>query len=404
MENDSIVRMESESLDDFLWRLGSMKDQKELRITWPELGDIMNAEANTRFTESYWRKRYASFKYFAREENVPMALESPLDQRIKESAQEITRQRVMLRDERSAYSRSVNWDARHQEYLDAFADAIKAYEPVEVPEPEEPDMYMDATIVALLSDIHYGISFSSIYGTYSPEIASRRVLQYADQIIDTAIKNRIKYCVVVLLGDLISGSHKTVIRIENKENVAQQVVGASELVSAFLYRLAKHFSAVCVHSVSGNHSRIEHDPKEALKDERLDLLIPWYCRTKLESVANVRFMSNEFDETLCVFNLYGKVFACVHGDFDKDEKSSVNKISSLIGTPVDYYCSAHMHVPQVRMERTGFIRNGACITGGDEYTIKRRLFAPAYQVYCIVTPNGVESTHYAKLGGANGTD
>ena len=100
----------------------------------------------------------------------------------------------------------------------------------------------------MLSDIHYGISFNSSGGKYNPELAKERVMKYAEDIITIAINNNIYTCYVSLMGDLISGSIHQPIRIENREDIIHQVIGVSELVASFLYRLSQEFDVVYVNS------------------------------------------------------------------------------------------------------------------------------------------------------------
>lgn len=91
-------------------------------------------------------------------------------------------------------------------------------------------------VYAMLGDIHYGISFSSYAGQYDSSVATARVMKYADQIIRVGKNAGASECYVSLMGDLISGIIHTTIRIENRENLIEQVVGVSELIGAFLYR------------------------------------------------------------------------------------------------------------------------------------------------------------------------
>ena len=88
----------------------------------------------------------------------------------------------------------------------------------------------------MLSDIHYGIAFDSYSGKYNSAIARERVMNYADEIIRIGHINKVSNCFVSLMGDLISGVIHTTIRVENRENLIEQVVGVSELVADFLYK------------------------------------------------------------------------------------------------------------------------------------------------------------------------
>ena len=218
-------------------------------------------------------------------------------------------------------------------------------------------------------------------------------MAYAQRLCDIGKEHQIQTICVSLLGDLISGNIHLPIRLENRGNAISQVVGVSELISAFLHHLAKNFTEVIVTNVSGNHSRLDSNADNALRTERLDDLIPWYCKAKLEKIENIKFCENEIDPTISFLDIYGKTYVAVHGDFDPDMKTSAMRISQLIGKKVDYFLAGHMHVADMRIEDTGYIRNGAVVTGGDEYTSKKRLFGPAAQVCMLVSAKGVEAVY-----------
>jgi len=222
-------------------------------------------------------------------------------------------------------------------------------------------------------------------------------MHYANSIIRIGKDSGAKDCYVSLMGDLISGVIHTTIRIENRENLIEQVIGVSELISAFLYRLATYFDNVIVNSVDGNHSRIDFSADDALRAEKLDALIPWYCKTKLQNLNNVHFIDNTLDSSIGSFGIFGKRYICVHGDMDNDLKASVQRIEPMFGSKIDYILAGHMHVAEARIENTGFIRNGSVCGSGDEYTVKKRLFGPPVQVCMVVSDEGVEAIHPVKL-------
>ena len=199
-----------------------------------------------------------------------------------------------------------------------------------------------------------------------------------------------------LMGDLISGQIHPSIRVENRENIVSQIVGVSELIADFLYLLAHCFDKVHVNAVDGNHSRLEGDLKKDIHTERLDRIIPWFCKARLNNVPNVEFSDNVLDSSIGVFEIYNKTYVSVHGDFDSN-KNTVHNIQELIGKPIDYFLSAHMHVPNMRFERVGLIQNGAVVSCGDDFTVRNRLFGKPYQVCMLVSENGVEAVYPVKL-------
>lgn len=387
-------RQDNETLEDYLWRLGSLKAYKEIESTWDEIAKKVNEAFSLEYDESVYRKKYKKMQKAV--ETQEDDEDSSFSSAAKQSVAEINRQRVRMRDERAAYARTLTLDARFDALLDEIKDEIQKAEPVQAKRLAEVGN-KEQSVYALLSDIHYGMCFDGFYGKYDPETAKHRVMEYAAKIIEIGERNGVDHCYVSLMGDLISGSIHSTIKSENRENVVAQVIGVSELISAFLYELCNHFVCVHVNDVSGNHSRIEQNPKNALRAERLDALIPWYCKTKLETAENIKFDSNDYDSTLGTFDICGKTYVCVHGDLDDDMKQSSVRLSEMMGKKIDYLLLGHTHVACSRFEQVGYIKNGAVLSGGDDYTVKKRLFGPAYQVCLLCSKDGVEAMYPVRL-------
>lgn len=381
-----IEKNQDETIDEFLFRLGSMKENGEIRMSWDEVASIMNSYGVPQMTESTWRKRYTKLR-----DEYADYIEEEKDDEIKKTLKEfvfdVEKQRLRERDERLATARRMKTYAREDAIVDLFKDAISKFdvnydEFVYVKEKKEKAIY------AMLSDIHYGITFDSYGGKYDSDIAKDRILYYANEIIKYG--KDCDTCYVSLMGDMISGNIHTTIRIENKENIIEQVVGVSELISEFLRRLSMNFNAVIVNSVDGNHSRLDYNLENVLKGERLDSLIPWYAKAKLENIRNIVFVDNEIDKTIGNFNIFDKTYITVHGDYEKDVKTSAHVIEKKLNSHIDYMLSGHMHVANMIYEDTCYIRNGCVCGSGDEYTMKKRLFSPPIQVCMICSKNGVE--------------
>lgn len=423
MNDNSTIwyRRPEESDDDYLWRLGSLKESGIITLSWMELSFVFNRNIRSGqkpLDESTWRKKYSALALTKRltqaELNEMMKTEEVVDEPANEAAQpeqdeavnnpELTENPIVdfdagktltrLRDERYAINRMVRSEARIDALLDLFQREIRKIEPTEICQTSIPREVKPGAVYAMLSDIHYGIAFDSSAGSYNAEIARNRVMDYADHIIGIANKNDVEVCYVSLLGDMISGIIHAPIRIENRENAVQQVVGVSELVADFLLRLSEHFSIVFVNSVSGNHSRLDAIAENALRAEKLDALIPWYCKAKLEKIDNVVFVENELDPTVCDFVIGEKLYVGVHGDYDKDLVRSATNIEQLANKHVDYMLAGHLHVPDIRIDNRGYIRNGSVCGSGDDYTMRNRLYCNPYQVCLTIDNHGdVESIY-----------
>lgn len=386
-------RRPDESYDEYLIRVGDMKTAKQIKESWEELKSTFNYETNSPVdrSESYYRKKYHKLV-----EEIRNSRENNSDYEVKSAHDtgytEIQKQRMRLQDERAGYNRMLRSQARQDEILQLFEKTIPKYAKRNASRLKyEFANLTDKSIYVMLSDIHYGLTFSSLTGKYNTEIAKERIMNYAAHIIELGIE--CKDCYVSLMGDMISGNIHQAIRIENKENLIQQIVGCSELIAEFLYILSENFETVYVNNVDGNHSRIDPNLENVLRNERFDSLIPWYCKTKLENIENIEFVNNKIDPSIGSFEIYNKLYVIVHGDLEKDLKVSTHNIEKSIGRHIDYMLAAHTHVSEMRCEDTMYIRNGCVCGSGDDYTMKKRLYGPATQVCLVCSEKGVDSIH-----------
>lgn len=391
---DIFKKNEAQSTEQYIWRICSYKDSGYTAKTWGQIAAIINEQVSGErkpLDESTYRKRFKRYKLESRRETIAQIPNGIIVDAQKEKIRQL--------DIRSSYLRALRRDARKDELLQIFEKTIQRLQPINDTRIEA-DIQQQKMMYVMLSDIHYGLSFTSGYSDYNSKIAISRTMHYADKIISVAQQNDIKdWCHVSLMGDLISGGIHQSIRIENQQDVVEQIVGVSQLVSAFIEKLACYFNKVTVTSVSGNHSRIQFDLGNSLRKERLDCLIPWYCKTKLSQYRNVIFEENEYDSTVSVTDVFGNTVVSVHGDLDPNLKTSAARLSDFIGKRIDFLLAGHLHVSQLRYQDTVYIRNGAVVTGGDEYTTKKRLFAPATQTCLILSSDGLEALYPIRLSG-----
>lgn len=384
-------KKKEESNVQYLYRIGSLKEAGVVHATWHDLSGLFNAVINPSGKakgDSHWRKSYRKIV----NELGPRSIDEPAvaegepvtPANARDVINEITKQQMLTRDERKANLKALRTSARAGSILQLFEQAIQAKTPVLVGQKRD-EAYRGMEVIAMLGDIHYGIAYDSLGGKYSPEIAAARIQAYAEQIISYCRK--VNTCRVVLMGDLISGIiHKT-IQVENRETIPNQVIGVSRLVSWFIERMCQNFGTVYVYSVSGNHSRLNDDAMTALRAERLDALVPAYCKAELGNYPNLTFVDGK-DETIAMFKTHGKTFVAVHGDFDANPATSAERISNQIGHKIDYMLSGHMHVAQCEFQNINLIRNGSVCGSGDEYTMKKRLFGPPVQVAFTIDEHG----------------
>lgn len=397
-----LERKEGETEIQYLWRIGKMVDAGKIG-SWKDITPTLNKqlrEDDEYYDESAYRKKYQAAKKFY-DEIFSQQGDEDFKKEQEEILREIKKEKIKLRDERTESNRGIRIEARVEDKLDYFEKIIANqgkvdYRPLKPAERELIKTKSDNDLVIMLSDLHIGQTFASAWGRYNLEVAKDRMNQYLNKIIEIKDRHNSENCFVTLQGDMISNSiHKT-IAITNRENVIEQVISASEMITAFLVELSKIFNNVTVASVVGNHSRIDKK-EDALKDERLDTLIEWYAKSKLENFENIEFIE-PYDNTFNCFVVRNKHYFIVHGDYDKFDTAGVAKLSMMAGYFPYCILFGHKHFPATtEINGIKLVQSGSFPGSGDDHTIELRLSGKPSQTVLVCTEKGIECNYTVEL-------
>lgn len=397
-----LERKEGETEIQYLWRIGKMVDAGKIG-SWKDITPTLNKqlrEDDEYYDESAYRKKYQAAKKFY-DEIFSQQGDEDFKKEQEEILREIKKEKIKLRDERTESNRGIRIEARVEDKLDYFEKIIANqgkvdYEPLKPAERELIKIKSDNDLVIMLSDLHIGQTFASAWGRYNLEVAKDRMNQYLNKIIEIKDRHNSENCFVTLQGDMISNSiHKT-IAITNRENVIEQVISASEMITAFLAELSKIFNNVTVASVVGNHSRIDKK-EDALKDERLDTLIEWYAKSKLENFENIEFIE-PYDNTFNCFVVRNKHYFIVHGDYDKFDMAGVAKLSMMAGYFPYCILFGHRHFPATtEINGIKLVQSGSFPGAGDDHTIELRLSGKPSQTVLVCNEDGIECNYTVEL-------
>lgn len=313
--------------------------------------------------------------------------------KIRLEKQEIQKEKRKLFDERLDINKRLREESRLETTIEKIEDMLSDIggERYITYSPTVSESGND--MIVCLSDLHIGASFYNFDGCYDSNIAKERLNMYLAEIVDIQKCHNAENCVVMLLGDLVSGNiHKT-ISITNKENVIDQVKLTCEYISDFVYELGKYFKTVELRGVSGNHSRID-EKEDALLSERLDALIIWFIKTMLKNVPNIVVIDENIDDTLSSFTLRDKLYYGVHGDFDGTNTNAVAKLVLWSkNTPYCILCG-HKHYPAMTdVSGVKIVQSGSMAGSGDEHTRQKRLTGEPSQTVLVVNEKGIKC-HY----------
>ena len=392
MNREILKKLPHENESQYIWKVGQAKDSGRISNSWEELAPILNAELGIDETEargeSAFRKKYRVMQQawddvFSKSQFS----ESRLDE-IAEQTRELQKEKIKVRDERIDYQKSIREAARRESFIElvqrAFSINVKPFD-------YKPSPVIDSNedMVVCLSDLHAGVEVQNWWNTYNTGILKQRLHKYLDEICEIQKLHQCKMCNVVLGGDNISGVIHANLRLQNNENVIEQLKIAITYIGEFIYSLQDWFEEINVYSVSGNHSRLSANKDDHLKGEELDEMIPFCLNLQFENNKNIRIVDTHerLDSTISAFKTRGdKLFYIVHGD--KDQPANVVKNLTLMsGIKPDGIIMGHRHNNSLSTEHSVKIVQCGCVVGMDDYCVDKRISGEPEQCVFITSEN-----------------
>ena len=390
----SYERLPGESDQELIFRI--CKDKEKIG-TWDDVADILNKLTGKNYGQSKYRKEYSSFSKIFEANRSSLGSTQEQIAEMNEKIRELEQQKIRFRDERNAWNKQNYLQARVDQKLDYLADRILEQSRSEYPNVEGVTRTSDNDLLIILSDFHIGATFDNQFGFYNTDVAQERLGKLYHKIREIAKIHECQNCFISLQGDIISGNIHKSIQVTNRENVIDQVKIASDLITNFCYSLCPHFEFVSLHSVSGNHTRIDRK-EDSIHNERLDDLIAWTVALRLNDVSNFVYRTNFYDTGISQIYIRGKEYVGVHGDYDNYSSNGVSKLCMMLGHVPYAVLYGHLHTCSL-MQSNGvkMIRGGSLCGSGDAYTVEKRLSGSPSQMVCICNEDGVEALYPIEL-------
>ena len=232
------------------------------------------------------------------------------------------------------------------------------------------------------------MNIDSPLNVFNTSVLRQRLHNYLNEILEIKKLYNAENAYLIIGGDLIHGLIHTNARIEAKENVVEQIMAVSDLISSFIFELSKWFNSVEVHTTAGNHSRSTANKDESSRGENFDLLIPFVCEKDLKDVLNVKFIKNYLECDIATFIVRGHVVYATHGD--KDKPSNVvyhmTQFARKAGLPLPDLCYlGHRHKNGLSTVDGVKVIESGCVDGMDSFAIDKRLVGSAEQTVTVVS-------------------
>lgn len=360
-------RKEKETYKSYLTRIINAKENGQ--ITYKEMGDFLVDD--NRWVSDNWRKFY----YIAKEvvKKLDEDIEYTQDDVIREMEDmkiEIYKEKVKLRDQRRELNKLHTKQARFENLVEVIKERLEEIGTL----PREKyykqlDKEKGATL--MVSDLHYGIKVDNQFNYYDTEVAEDRLKQLTNKTIQYCKKHDISHLNIELLGDMVSGTIHTGVRVQQEEDIIQQIIDCAELLSNMVNDLAENVENVTVYSVYGNHGRTESNKHDAINRENYERLIYYFMKNR---VKGVRFIDSQGEDFIKYYD-FGKTFVISHGDKDK-QASAIEAYSKMLGEQVGEVHLGHFH----EFKEIGNVIVNGSIVGSDDYCVSIRKHSKPCQV------------------------
>lgn len=226
----------------------------------------------------------------------------------------------------------------------------------------------------LVSDLHCYTTVDSIFNTYNIDVLRERMTKLANKTIAWCHRESVEYLNVELLGDLVSGIIHGSTIAQAQEDIIDQVLDVSDILTDFILSLKSEIPHITVYSVYGNHGRTMQGKSDAANKSNYERIIPAYIRKELRN-NDIQVIDSGFEDFVTYFLRDGKLIVCTHGT--NDNPTTVNRtFTKLLGQDVFDIHMGHFHSPK---EEDGTTINGSVI-GSDDYSISKRLYNIPIQI------------------------
>jgi hypothetical protein len=306
-----------------------------------------------------------------------------------------------------------NYKAEHGVLESFFRDLkehVEAINPVPVLyKPRAGRVMVDSpcSVVVQVCDAHMGAvqraSEIEGFGEFDPEICRNRQLSFIKKVIEWVDVHRTAYtvdeCVVLVLGDLISGDIHDELRVTNAFPVPVQIVEASTVLSEQILMLSQHFPKIRVEFlVEDNHSRLTKKPqaKEAGINS-YNYVIGFIAKERASRLSNVTF--NIYPQYEASVQVSGQRYLLCHGHgimgwsgfpyYGIERKVSREALKRMNGPDCNKFhkvIMGHWHAPLAHP----FYWIGGSVSGTDAYDHKNGRHARPSQAAWFCHPKHSE--------------
>ena len=386
-------RREGETDYEYCFRLSYAKVREGLDIDWQEIVNLCNINWSADHCRKTMIGAIRHQDYI--DSKTKEQLESEQYEKLIQKELELKKEKVKVQDLKTQVNKQIRELARKENLGEILEEKLDKLPNQMINMNYINHMPSKKQGIAMISDVHYGMVVDNFLNKYNPDIAKERMNYLTDKIIEYSKLNNLDVMNVCLLGDMISGEQYLSVRLENRENLINQIINVSELLSEAIYKISLNVPFVTVSIADGNHERV-YNKKENLNKDNYTELIRKFLELKLKDIPNITFTENIYDNNIISFECCGNTVVGLHGDKCKKDKVSY-EMYNMLNKKIDIILMGHFHqISQDICYETIVYRNGSFI-GTDEYARNLNLNTYPTQKLLIVSELGVECCYDIRL-------
>ena len=376
MNHPDLKRRSDETALDYKYRICRDKDLLGLH-TWHDVAELLNKEFDQNWSESTYRKWFTYFDAGVQYGKEKFTTDEYL-QMLESKTIQFQKEKIKFQDQKREFSNLIRKQARFEHLKDEIYKAVLELEkkkPLEI-KSEFHDVKGNTKANVLWSDWHVGADFKNSINEYNLSVFKERADLLLSKMIYHCRKFNVGQLTIGALGDFISGAIHVTTRIQSSEDAIKQVKIVAETIAEMLVALSDVVEEIRFIKVVGNHARLIPDKTQALLNENLEYLIPWYLEARLRNFKNIKITNST--DGYYVDEKFDSCHVYVHGDLD--HVSSVAKnLPQFLGVVPRYIFCGHVHHDSLKeFGVTKVISNGS-LMGVDDYSISKRFYAEPMQ-------------------------
>lgn len=398
--NPKYLRKDNEDDLDYAMRLVEIKkEEKPDDLDWADITELLGLDLNKDSLRKSQDTIFGGIAVYKKMKSRNLSKE-PIDYQneIQIQLQELKKERIKLSDERAALNRKLRKEARKEDLKDLAIECaeILSKDNIQLDNNKKIENPEEKTAVLTLSDFHFGLNIEEFNNIYNPQVFEKRINKLLNKVIEYITLNKVKTLYILGLGDYLSGIIHTTIRIENREDIVQQVVKVSEYLYQFISILSQ-YTEIFYYDITDNHGRIFTDKDESKNNDNFSLFIRWYLEAKFGSSENIHIMQNTFSNEIGTIEIYNRNYGFTHGHRDK-VSDIVQNLSLMTKKFYDGIFMAHCHHFEANEVHGTYIYMNGTLSGTDAYANNiRKTSNPSQNLFILNPEEGIECQYLIRL-------